>query len=319
MRWPWSAGDSQAWLPGARLKETGIGDVGIVEKGGGFGGTRYWNRYPGAQCDTSAMIYMQLLEETGHMPSERYVRAPEILEHCDRIAKHYGLHDDTLLHTQVTDLEWDVGRCRWIVRANRGDEFTAQFVGMGTGTLHVAKLPGIPGIGSFTGHAFYTSRWDYAYTGGDPEGSPLDGLSNKRVAITDTGATAVLCLRTSPGPASSCSSSSGRHRRWTCATTSRSTPSGSPSWQRPAGSSAGWTISSPTWPPANGRPRTRSTTGGPTKPSGSAAAQQLLIPRPVAHIVQIRAGLSQVRAGQQPRISRRLRRGARDLSGSYVR
>ena len=37
----------------------------IVEKGGGFGGTWYWNRYPGAQCDTSAMIYMPLLEETG--------------------------------------------------------------------------------------------------------------------------------------------------------------------------------------------------------------------------------------------------------------
>ena len=182
-------------VTGARLKEAGMHDVRIVEKGGGFGGTWYWNRYPGAQCDTSAMIYMPLLEETGHMPSERYVRAPEILGHCERIAKQYGLgDDDALFHTQVTDLKWDAGPCRWIVRTNRGDEFTAQFVVIGTGPLHVAKLPGIPGIGSFAGHAFHTSRWDYAYTGGDPAGAPMDRLSDKRVAIIGTGATAVQCI-----------------------------------------------------------------------------------------------------------------------------
>jgi cation diffusion facilitator CzcD-associated flavoprotein CzcO len=181
-------------VTGARLKEAGIDDVRIVEKGGGFGGTWYWNRYPGAQCDTSAMIYMPLLEETGHMPSERYAHAPEILEHCDRIAKQYGLDDSALFHTEVTDLEWDARRCRWIVRTSRGDEFTAQFVGMGTGPLHVAKLPGIPGLETFQGHAFHTSRWDYAYTGGDPAGTPMDRLADKRVAVVGTGATAVQCI-----------------------------------------------------------------------------------------------------------------------------
>ncbi len=70
-------------VTGARLKEAGLRDVRIVEKGGGFGGTWYWNRYPGAQCDTSAMIYVPLLEETGHVPSERYAHAPEIRAHCD--------------------------------------------------------------------------------------------------------------------------------------------------------------------------------------------------------------------------------------------
>jgi cation diffusion facilitator CzcD-associated flavoprotein CzcO len=178
----------------ARLKEAGVDDVRIVEKGGGFGGTWYWNRYPGAQCDTAAMIYLPMLEETGHVPSERYVHAPEILEHCDRIAKQYGLHDNALFHTEVTGLEWDADGGRWIVRTNRGDEFTAQFVGIGTGPLHVAKLPGIPGIEMFAGHSFHTSRWDYAYTGGDPAGAPLDRLAGKRVAIIGTGATAVQCI-----------------------------------------------------------------------------------------------------------------------------
>ncbi|MGD8282136.1 MAG: NAD(P)-binding protein, partial [Gemmatimonadota bacterium] len=71
-------------VTGARLVEQDIEDVRIVEKGGDFGGTWYWNRYPGAQCDTASMVYMPLLEETGHMPTEKYAHAPEILEHCQR-------------------------------------------------------------------------------------------------------------------------------------------------------------------------------------------------------------------------------------------
>jgi cation diffusion facilitator CzcD-associated flavoprotein CzcO len=181
-------------VTGARLKEAGVEDVRIVEKGGGFGGTWYWNRYPGAQCDTSAMIYMPLLEETGHVPSERYAHAPEIRAHCDRIARQYGLFDDVLFHTEVTDLQWDASGCCWIVRTNQADQFTAQFVGIGTGPLHVPKLPGIPGIETFEGHAFHTSRWDYAYTGGDPDGAPMDRLADKRVAIIGTGATSIQCV-----------------------------------------------------------------------------------------------------------------------------
>jgi len=181
-------------VTGARLKEAGVDDVRIIEKGGDFGGTWYWNRYPGAQCDTASFVYMPLLEETGHMPTEKYAHAPEILEHCQRIGKQFGLYDNALFHTGVTDLEWDAGRSAWIVRTNRGDEFTAQFLAMGTGPLHVPKLPGIPGIEDFRGHSFHTSRWDYDYTGGDPSGAPLDKLGDKRVAIIGTGATAVQCI-----------------------------------------------------------------------------------------------------------------------------
>jgi len=181
-------------VTGARLVEAGITDVRIVEKGGDFGGTWYWNRYPGAQCDTASFVYMPLLEETGHMPSEKYAHAPEILAHCRNIGQHFDLYDNALFHTEVKDLEWDEANSRWIIRTNRGDEFTAQFVAMGTGPLHVPKLPGIPGIESFTGHSFHTSRWDYEYTGGNPEGALMEKLSNKRVGIIGTGATAVQCV-----------------------------------------------------------------------------------------------------------------------------
>ena len=181
-------------VTGARVAEAGIEDVRIIEKGGDFGGTWYWNRYPGAQCDTASMVYMPLLEETGHRPSEKYAHAPEILAQCKRIGVQFGLYRNALFHTEVTDLSWDESLAAWCIKTNRGDNFTAQFLGVGTGPLHVPKLPGIPGIEEFEGHSFHTSRWDYAYTGGDPNGAPLDKLKDKRVAIIGTGATAVQCV-----------------------------------------------------------------------------------------------------------------------------
>ena len=181
-------------VTGARLVEAGVSDVRIIEKGGDFGGTWYWNRYPGAQCDSASMVYMPLLEETGHMPSEKYAHAPEILEHCRRIGRKFGLYENALFHTEVEALEWDAPRSAWLIRTNRGDAFTAQFIGLGTGPLHVPKLPGIPGIESFKGHSFHTSRWDYDFTGGDPSGGLMEKLKDKRVAIIGTGATAVQCV-----------------------------------------------------------------------------------------------------------------------------
>jgi len=179
---------------GAALKQAGIHDVRIIEKGGDFGGTWYWNRYPGAMCDTAAMVYMPLLEETGHMPSRKYVHAPEILAHCRRIGEHFELYDNALLSTEVTALDWEPATSRWLIRTNRGDEIRARFVAMGTGPLHRPKLPGIPGMETFEGHSFHTSRWDYAYTGGNPDGALMTGLADKRVGIIGTGATSVQCI-----------------------------------------------------------------------------------------------------------------------------
>ena len=71
---------------GARLKQAGVEGVRIIEGGGDFGGVWYWNRYPGAMCDTAAMIYLPLLEETGYLPTKKYVFAPEIFAHAKRIA-----------------------------------------------------------------------------------------------------------------------------------------------------------------------------------------------------------------------------------------
>ena len=181
-------------VTGARLAEAGITDFRIVEKGGDFGGTWYWNRYPGAQCDTASMIYIPLLEETGHVPTEKYAHGPEILEQCQRIGRQYNLYDKALFHTQIREIAWDAERALWVITTDRDDRFTAKYVGIGTGPLHVAKLPGIPGIETFEGKAFHTSRWDYAYTGGDAKGAAMTGLADKRVAIIGTGATSVQAV-----------------------------------------------------------------------------------------------------------------------------
>ena len=178
---------------GARLREAGIERIRMVESAGDFGGTWYWNRYPGAMCDVESYCYLPLLEELGYMPKHKYSFAPEILEHSRNIARHFRLYDDALLQTGVTDLRWDEAHARWWICTNRGDRFSAQYVAMANGPLSRPKLPGIPGINEFKGYTFHTSRWDYRYTGGSSYGD-LRGLKNKRVGIIGTGATAVQCI-----------------------------------------------------------------------------------------------------------------------------
>jgi cation diffusion facilitator CzcD-associated flavoprotein CzcO len=179
---------------GARLRQAGITDVRLIDGAGDVGGVWYWNRYPGAMCDTAAMVYLPLLEETDYLPSMKYVYGAEIFEHAQRIAKTFGLYDDTLFSTQVTSLTWEESSSRWVIETDRGDRFRARFVAMGCGPMTKPKLPGIPGIEAFQGHAFHTARWDYAYTGGDRAGAPMEHLADKRVGIIGTGATAVQCI-----------------------------------------------------------------------------------------------------------------------------
>ena len=180
-------------LMGGRLREAGFNDLRVIEKAGDFGGTWYWNRYPGAMCDVESYCYLPLLEELNYVPKHKYSYAPEIFEHSKAIARHYNLYDNACLQTGVNEMRWDDTSGRWIIHTDRGDAMRAQFVAMANGPLNRPKLPGIPGITTFKGHTFHTSRWDYDYTGGNSEGN-LTGLADKRVAIIGTGATAVQCI-----------------------------------------------------------------------------------------------------------------------------
>lgn len=179
---------------GAQLHKQGITDVRIIDGAGDFGGVWYWNRYPGAMCDTKSVVYMPLLDETGHIPTEKWVHGPELLEHAKRIGTQFDLYRKALFHTMATTVTWDEGHSRWIVETDRGDRFTTQFLGIGLGPLSVPKLPGIPGIEKFAGKSIHTARWDYSYTGGDAAGAPMEGLRDKRVGVVGTGATALQLI-----------------------------------------------------------------------------------------------------------------------------
>lgn len=181
-------------IAAARLREVGVEKIRVVERGGDFGGVWYWNRYPGIRCDVESYIYMPLLEEVGYIPTEKYAKGAEILAHCQNIGRHYDLYDLAVFSTQVTGVHWDEDADRWSVHTDRGDAMRARFVVLGSGPLNRPKLPGIPGIEEFQGHAFHSSRWDYDYTGGNADGD-LTGLRGKRVGIVGTGAS---CIQIAP-------------------------------------------------------------------------------------------------------------------------
>ena len=171
------------------LGKAGIDDFVLIDKAGDFGGVWYWNRYPGAACDIESYVYMPMLEEMGYMPTEKYARGPEIFAYAQAIGRKFDLYDRALFQTEVSEMRWDEDASRWRIATRQGDLVSARFVIVSTGQLQSVRLPGIPGVESFTGHSFHTSRWDFDYTGKD-----LSGLADKRVGIIGTGATAVQCI-----------------------------------------------------------------------------------------------------------------------------
>ena len=180
-------------LSGARLREQGIDDFRIIEKGGDFGGTWYWNRYPGASCDIESYIYFPLLEETSFIPKRKYTDAAETLDYFKVLSDKFSLKENALFQTEVNEVKWISDEKLWFIKTNRQDSIKARYVIHANGFLNRPKLPAMKGINDYQGHTFHTSRWDYAYTGGNSNGN-LNNLRDKKVAIIGTGATAVQCV-----------------------------------------------------------------------------------------------------------------------------
>jgi len=182
-------------LAGAHLRKHGLGseDICMIDRGADFGGTWYWNRYPGLSCDTESYCYLPLLEETGYIPRQKYSMQPEILEHSQRIGRHFGLYDKALFQTRIIDARWDEATSRWSITTDRGDKIAARYFWLCGGATNRPKLPGIEGITDFKGHSFHTMRWDYAYSGGGPDGE-LVNLRDKRVGLIGTGASAIQAV-----------------------------------------------------------------------------------------------------------------------------
>ena len=187
-----------------RLLQQGIAkspeEILFVDAAGGFGGTWWWNRYPGLHCDIESYTYMPLLEETGYVPRSKYVTGQELLEHAERIAKQWGVEGRGLFRAEVKAAKWDEEGKEWIVEVvegrGSGEEkrelgLKAQYLLLASGILTNPHVPKVEGLEGFKGPLFHTARWDYGVTGGSPTDATLKGLEGKRVGIIGTGATAI--------------------------------------------------------------------------------------------------------------------------------
>ena len=161
--------------------------VRAYEAGDGVGGTWYWNRYPGARCDSDSYIYCymfdpQLLQEWEW--SERYPQQPEILRYLNHVADRFDLRKDIQFGSRVIDAIFDENSGLWEIRTDKGDVVTAKYFISAAGCLSSSNLPRFKGVETFEGRTYHTGHW------------PHDGVdfTAKRVAVIGTGASAVQSI-----------------------------------------------------------------------------------------------------------------------------
>jgi len=158
--------------------------VQVLEAGDGVGGTWYWNRYPGARCDSESHAYCytfskELAQEWEW--SERYPEQPEIMRYLNYVADRFDLKRHIRFNTRVTAAHYDETANRWNVRTEAGEQFTAKFLITAVGCLSTANVPSIPGLERFEGRWYHTGQWPH-------EGVDFTG---KRVGQIGTGSTGI--------------------------------------------------------------------------------------------------------------------------------
>lgn len=159
-------------------------NVRVLEAAGGIGGTWYWNRYPGARCDSESYYYSYSFSpelEQDWVWSERYPEQPEIMRYLGHVAERFDLMRDIQLDTRVVAARFDAAGDRWLIETAAGERFSAQFLITAVGCLSTANMPGIEGIEGFAGEVYHTGQW--------PHGG-VD-FSGKRVGQIGTGSTGI--------------------------------------------------------------------------------------------------------------------------------
>ena len=159
-------------------------NVRVLEKGAGVGGTWFWNRYPGARCDSESYYYCYSFNKEIEQEwswSERYPEHPEIRRYLNFVADKLDLKRDIQFDTEVTSAEFDDAANRWTVNTAAGETFIAQFLITAVGCLSTANVPKLAGLENFKGSWYHTGNWPH-------EGVDFAG---KRVGQIGTGSTGI--------------------------------------------------------------------------------------------------------------------------------
>ncbi len=159
----------------------------VYERGDGVGGTWYWNRYPGARCDSESYVYCysfdkELVQEWEW--SGKYPEQPEILRYLNHVADRFDLRRDIQLNTSVTAARWLEDENRWLIETDQGDRVTARYLITGIGCLSAGQVPQIAGLDSFAGQWYHTGSWPH-------EGVDFTG---KRVGVIGTGSSGIQSI-----------------------------------------------------------------------------------------------------------------------------
>ena len=161
-----------------KLREAGIEDFVVLERGDAVGGTWWFNTYPGCGCDVPSHLYSFSFAPNPDW-TRTYSRQPEIERYLARVAEDFDLGRSVRLGTTVTGAQWDDGAQRWSVETDRG-ELSARVLVSAAGALSDPKNPEIEGLERFRGATFHSAQWDHDYD-----------LEGKRVAVIGTGASAI--------------------------------------------------------------------------------------------------------------------------------
>ncbi len=158
--------------------------VQVLEAGDGVGGTWYWNRYPGARCDSESYSYSFSFSDELQQEwewTERYPEQPEIMRYLNHVADRFDLRRNIRFGVRVTQASYDDAANRWRVMTEAGERLTAKFLITAVGCLSSANVPDIPGLEGFAGRWYHTGQWPH-------EGVDFTG---KRVGLVGTGSTGI--------------------------------------------------------------------------------------------------------------------------------
>ncbi len=169
-----------------RLRKAGF-STRVFERGGGVGGTWYWNRYPGARCDVESLQYSysfdEQLQQEWHWP-EKFSAQPDILAYANHVADRFDLKKDIEFNTEVKVGCFDEKSSSWKITTSKGEKVTARFFIMATGCISTTQVPSIKGLNNYKGNTYHTGNWPHEEV----------NFAGQNIAVIGTGSSGIQSI-----------------------------------------------------------------------------------------------------------------------------